>query len=144
MIIILVYFSSIIFFSPQKSNIVVTASCSCRRMQYWDKEPWRCFVVVITTVQLHSVKPEFRFCAGSNPVNGMLEICNGEDLWQWFWLFSLNAFRRPSIYNKSRSLSLSHFGRYFYTNQTAVTLNISDKNSIAYTFLSIISTNFYI
>ena len=37
-------------------------------------------VVVITTAQLHSTKPELRFCAGSNPARGMLEIHHGEDL----------------------------------------------------------------
>ena len=34
-------------------------------------------VVVITTAQLHSTKPELRF---SNPVRGGLEIRDGEDL----------------------------------------------------------------
>ena len=38
--------------------------------------------VVITTAQLHSTKPELRFCAGSNPACGMLKILDGEDLWQ--------------------------------------------------------------
>ena len=37
-------------------------------------------VVVITTAQLHSRKPELRFCAGSNPARGMSEICDDEDL----------------------------------------------------------------
>ena len=37
-------------------------------------------VVVITTAELHSTKPELRFCAGSNPVRGVSEIRNGEDL----------------------------------------------------------------
>ena len=37
-------------------------------------------VVVITTAQLHSTKPELRFCAGSNPACGASEIRNGEDL----------------------------------------------------------------
>ena len=37
-------------------------------------------VVVITTAQLHSTKPELRFCAGSNPARGVLEIHDGEDL----------------------------------------------------------------
>ena len=36
--------------------------------------------VVITTVQLHSIKPELRFYAGSNPARGMSEIRDGEDL----------------------------------------------------------------
>ena len=36
-------------------------------------------VVVITTAQLHSTKPELRFCAGSNTAHAMSEIRNGED-----------------------------------------------------------------
>ena len=40
-------------------------------------------VVVITTAQLHSPKPELSFCAGSNPARGVSEIREGEDLWQW-------------------------------------------------------------
>ena len=40
----------------------------------------RCGVVVISTVQLHSSKPELRFCAGSYPARGTSEIGNGQDL----------------------------------------------------------------
>ena len=43
-------------------------------------EPWRRGIVVITTAQLHSTKPELRLCAGSNPARGVLEIRDGEDL----------------------------------------------------------------
>ena len=32
---------------------------------------WRRDVVVITTTQLHSTKPEFRTCAGPNPAHGV-------------------------------------------------------------------------
>ena len=39
-------------------------------------------VLVITTAQLHSMKPEIRLCAGSNPVCEVPEIRDGEDLWQ--------------------------------------------------------------
>ena len=54
-------------------------------------------VVVITTAQLHSTKPEPRFCAGSNSARGVLEIR------QWFWLeIRINAFRR-SAYHKNNS-----------------------------------------
>ena len=38
--------------------------------------------VVITTAQLHSTKPELRFCTGSNPAGGVSEIRDDEDLWQ--------------------------------------------------------------
>ena len=41
---------------------------------------WRRGVVVITTAQLHSTKPELRFCAGSNTASSVLEIRDGEDL----------------------------------------------------------------
>ena len=41
---------------------------------------WRRGVVVITTAQLHSTKPELKFCADSNPARGVSEIRNGEDL----------------------------------------------------------------
>ena len=36
--------------------------------------------VVITIAQLHSTKPELRFCAGSDPAHGVLEIHDDEDL----------------------------------------------------------------
>ena len=37
-------------------------------------------VVVITTAQLQSIKPELRFCSGSNTDRGVSEIRDGEDL----------------------------------------------------------------
>ena len=49
-------------------------------VNYLKNAPWRRGVVVITTAQLHSTKPELRFCAGSNPARGMSEIGDGEDL----------------------------------------------------------------
>ena len=62
---------------------------------------WRHGVVVITTAQLHSAKPELRFCTGSNSARGVSEICDGEDLWQWSRLeIRLNAFRRSAIPQK--------------------------------------------
>ena len=62
---------------------------------------WRRGVVVITTLQLHSTKPELRFCAGSNPARGGLEICDGEGLWQWYRLeIRINAFRWSTIPQK--------------------------------------------
>ena len=39
-----------------------------------------CGVVVITTAQFHSSKPELRFCTGSKPAFGVSEIHNGENL----------------------------------------------------------------
>ena len=40
----------------------------------------RCGVVVITTAQLHSIKPELRFCADLYPALGVSKNCDGEDL----------------------------------------------------------------
>ena len=58
-------------------------------------------VVVITTAQLHSTKPELWFCACSNPARGVSEIRDGEDLWQWSLLeIRLNTFRRSTIPQK--------------------------------------------
>ena len=55
----------------------------------------------ITVAQLHSIKPEVRFCAGSNPTYSMSEICNGENLWQWSRLeIRLNAPLRSTISQK--------------------------------------------
>ena len=36
--------------------------------------------MIITTVQLHSTKPECRFCAGSNPACSVFETRDDEDL----------------------------------------------------------------
>ena len=41
---------------------------------------WNRGVMVVTTAQLHSTKPELKFCAGSNPARGVSEIRDGEDL----------------------------------------------------------------
>ena len=46
---------------------------------------WRSGVVVINTGQLRSMKSELKFCAGSNPARDVLEVCDGENLWQWSW-----------------------------------------------------------
>ena len=41
---------------------------------------WCRGIVVITTAQLQSSKPELRFCPCSNPARGVSEICDGKDL----------------------------------------------------------------
>ena len=70
-------------------------------------------VVVITTGQLHSTKPELRFCAGSNPARNVSEICDGEDLWQWSRLeIRLNAFRRSIIPQKQFIIITPWFVKY--------------------------------
>ena len=51
-----------------------------RAVEICNHNLWRRGVVVITAAQLHSTKPELRFCAGSNPARGVSEIRDGEDL----------------------------------------------------------------
>ena len=46
-------------------------------MGLFEFKMWRHGVVVITTVQLHSTKPELRFCSGLNPARGVSEIRDG-------------------------------------------------------------------
>ena len=41
---------------------------------------WLRGVVVITTAELHSTKPELRLCTGSNPAGSVSDIRDGEDL----------------------------------------------------------------
>ena len=57
--------------------------------------------MVITTAQLHSIKPELRFCASLNLAHDVSEIRDGEDLWQCSRLeIKLNTFRRSTIPQK--------------------------------------------
>ena len=64
----------------------------------WDGWFRPCGVVVITTAQLHSIKPELRLCASLNHVHGVSEIWDGKDPWQWSWLeIRLNVFCRSTI-----------------------------------------------
>ena len=73
-------------------------NCTDPGQLLWD---WPVNEDINITAQLHSTKPELRFCAGSNPARGMSEIHDGEDLWQWSRLeIRLNAFRRSTIPQK--------------------------------------------
>ena len=71
----------------------------------------RCRVVmVMTTAQLHSTKPELRLCASSNPAPVVSEIREGEDLWQWLRMeIRLNAFRRSIIPQKQFKKTIHQF-----------------------------------
>ena len=61
---------------------------------------WRRSVVVVTIAQLHSTKPELRFCAGSNHACGMSEIRDGEDFAIFFSIVPAgNKAKRLSLVN---------------------------------------------
>ena len=53
--------------------------------------------VVVISTQLHSTNPELRFCAGSNPACGVLEIRDDEDLWLVLAGNKANAFLQSAI-----------------------------------------------
>ena len=60
-------------------DLAITLSKSGFMLPY-EMVPWCRVVVVITIAQLHSAKPELKFCAGSSPARGVTEIRDGEDL----------------------------------------------------------------
>ena len=68
--------------------------------------------MVITSAQLHSTKPELRFCVGSNPAHGVSEIRDGENLGQWSRLeIRLNVFHRSTI-SQTKQLELRAINNY--------------------------------
>ena len=102
---------------------------------------WRRGVVVITTAQLHSSKPEPRFCAGSNPAPGGLEIRDGEDFWQWSRLeIRLNAFRRSTIpqNNSSSSSSSTIFKKYFQKTVMNIWFIVSSEKAVFATYAALL------
>ena len=57
---------------PLMSIIKNNSKLCSYSLMYQDRRPcmWRRGAVVISTAQLHSIKPELRYCAGSNPACG--------------------------------------------------------------------------
>ena len=79
---------------------------------------WCCGVVIITTAQLHSAKSKLRFYSGSNPVQGVSEIWDDKNLWQWSQLEKmLNAFRQSFHKNNSSSWSWSYHHHHYHLPQ---------------------------
>ena len=70
-------------------------------------------VVVITTAQLYSTKPELRSCAGSNPARSVSEMRDGENLWQWSRL-EMRCKRLSSVNQSAKTIHLHQF-----TDETA-------------------------
>ena len=67
------------------------------------------FAVAVTNAWHHSTKAELRFYAGSNPVCAVTEVCEGENLLQWYQLeMRLNAFHRPTIPQNYITNTVSH------------------------------------
>ena len=71
--------------------------------------------VVVITTQLHSTKPELRFCAGLNHACAVSEIRNGEDLWKWSLLeimlkrFSLVNHTTKTTYHWKKTPFIYHW-----------------------------------
>ena len=69
--------------------------------------------MIITTTHLPPTKSEFRYCVGSNPVCGVLEIREGEDLQQWSRIeIKMNAVHRSAIPHK-QLIIITHKSIYF-------------------------------
>ena len=64
-------------------------------------------VEVIPIAQLHLTKSELRFCVGSNPACGVLEICNGKNIWQWSWL-EIRRQRLSSANHSAKAILHQH------------------------------------
>ena len=69
--------------------------------------------MVITTGQLYSTKPEFRFCAGSNPICGVWEIRDGESLWLTGLVLAGNKTKWFSSVNHNTKM-IHHHHHYNY------------------------------
>ena len=68
---------------------------------FFFKQLWHRGLEIITTAQVHSTKPEIRFCAGLHPARSVPEIRDCEDLWQCSRQdIRLNAFCRSAISQK--------------------------------------------
>ena len=63
-----------------KEGICIKLAIASLESKFLCECGWRRDVVVITTAQLYSTKPELRFYPGSNPARNVPEIRDGEDL----------------------------------------------------------------
>ena len=95
---------------PLLFDLAWWASCPVR-LQYSliNKISRRRGVVVITTTQLHSTKTEFRFCTGSYPARGVLEIRDGQDLGQWSRLEIKLCITNKTMYRHQLKTSTQFF-----------------------------------
>ena len=93
--------------------------------------------MVITTSQLHSIKPEVRLYAGSNPACSVSEIHYGENLRQWSWLgIRLNTFFWSTIPQKQFIIIIivSNQVRIFNQCPTSIPPTNIRKPSVFYAF----------
>ena len=61
--------------------------------------------MVTTTAELHSPKPELRFCASPNPAHDVLEIYNGEI--SEYGLAGNNVKRFSSVGSSAKTINYS-------------------------------------
>ena len=96
---------------------------------------WRRGIVVVTSVQLHSIKLELRFCASSNPARGLSEILDDESLWQWSRLeIRLNSFHRLIIPQKTIH-HRHHFANFSRSVQLTFCIVRNHMNSVSFVTL---------
>ena len=56
---------------------------------------WCRGVEFLTVTKVQWTKPQVRFCAGSNPVLSVLEVCECENFWPWSPFKHLHFKRQP-------------------------------------------------
>ena len=83
------------------------------------------FVLVITTAQLHSTRPELRFCAGSNPACGVSAV---EHLRWWESLTMVSAGNKAkhlsSVNHTTKTIHYHHHCRWNWNGNAGTnTLN---------------------
>ena len=104
--------------------------------------------MVISTTHLYLTSSELRFYIVSNPDHSLLEICNGENLWQWLRLkngltfFVGQPFQENNLWSSSssyRNVSTHNEGKCVVSEGIIRTW----RNKI-YKYITSISTNVYI
>ena len=113
----------------------VTSYLEVKNLKWKQQIPelfWRHDAVVITTAQLHSTKPELRFCPGSNPARGVLKIRDNEVFWQWSWLeIRLNVFLLSTMPQKQFNFWIWLFGGAKYQGGDKTEARGTDKQPLS-------------
>ena len=86
---------------------------------------WRLGVAVITTAQLHSTKPELRFCAGSNPARRVRDS-------RWWGSLTIvpagnKAKRLSSVNHTTETIHHHHHHHYLKQKLIIVSQKVSSK-----------------
>ena len=97
-------------------------------------------VVVSTFSQIHSTKPELRFCVNLNPAFHVSETCNGENLlqkcWQRFFIIIINPSQKTTE-NTCYVLNIT-----ISKNLCLLKLSYKDNGMLAFSFALVFNAAF--